>query len=51
MIEASAHMCACTIIVGVLMAVYMDPVTGALPLAVTIGLIVVVGWFERWCAH
>lgn len=42
MIEASAHMMVCEIIVGVLIATKMDPVTGALSLPVTIGLIVVV---------
>lgn len=42
MIEASAHMMLCEIIMGVLVATYMDPVTGAIPSNVTIGLIVVV---------
>jgi hypothetical protein len=42
MIEASAHMCACEIVVGVIIATMMDPVTGALPHAATIGLTVVV---------
>jgi hypothetical protein len=42
MIEASAHMMACEIIVGVLIALKMDPVTGAIPKDITIGLIVVV---------
>ncbi|KAF8065876.1 STP13 [Scenedesmus sp. PABB004] len=42
MIEASAHMMVCEIIVGVLVATQMDPLTGALSRPVTIGLIVVV---------
>ena len=43
MVEASIHMCLCEIIVGVVLATQMDPVTGGLSQAATIGLIVVVG--------
>jgi hypothetical protein len=42
MVEASIHMCMCEIIVGVVLATQMDPVTGVLSQAATIGLIVVV---------
>ncbi|WIA37403.1 hypothetical protein OEZ86_014328 [Tetradesmus obliquus] len=42
MVEASAHMMACEVIMGVLIALKMDPVTGAIPKDITVGLIVVV---------
>lgn len=45
MVEASIHMCMCEIIVGVVLATQMDPVTGVLSQAATIGLIVVVSAF------
>eukprot|EP00775_Hariotina_reticulata_P013342 gene13342-13470_t len=42
MVEASTHMMLCEIAVGVVIATQMDPITGALSLQATIGLIVVV---------
>lgn len=42
MIEASIQMCICEIIVGVVLATQMDPVSGGLSRGATIGLIVVV---------
>lgn len=42
MVEASVQMCICEIVMGVVLATQMDPVTGALPWNATIGLIVVV---------
>jgi hypothetical protein len=48
MVEASIHMCMCEIIVGVVLATQMDPVTGVISQAATIGLIVVVSAFSFW---
>jgi hypothetical protein len=48
MMEASVQMCMCEIIVGVVLATMMDPVTGYLPRPANIALIVVVSvcmWF------
>lgn len=45
MVEASIHMCMCEIIVGVVLATQMDPVTGVISQPATIGLIVVVSAF------
>lgn len=42
MIEASVQMCICEIIVGVVLAAQMDPVSGGLSRSATVGLIVVV---------
>lgn len=42
MVEASVQMCICEIVMGVVLATQMDPVTGALSRNVTVGLIVVV---------
>jgi hypothetical protein len=42
MVEASVQMCICEIVMGVVLATHMDPVTGVLSRNVTIGLIVVV---------
>lgn len=42
MIEASAHMAACEVIMGIIIRKMMDPVTGSLPHGATVGLIVVV---------
>lgn len=50
MVEASIHMCMCEIIVGVVLATQMDPVTGVLSQPATIGLIVVVSAFSVECS-
>jgi len=56
MVEASTHMMLCEIAVGVVIATQMDPITGALSLQATIGLIVVVcvfiaGHAWGWCVQ
>lgn len=42
-------MCACEIVVGVVLATMMNPITGALSKAATIGLIVVVSRGAVYC--
>lgn len=42
MVEASVQMCICEIIMAVVLATQMDPVSGSLPKGTTIGLLVVV---------